>query len=245
MANQKDLANGLIGTALTSVATTLVLQAGYGDSMPAVPFFLTITPAGQLSTMGNSEIVRVTARTGDTLTIERAQKGTTYRAFSIGDIVSNSIYADGSFDSLDVNGDIYSNGKNLVDMFYPVGSTYFNKTNSTNPATRLGFGSWARLEGVVLGGRSETTGSPFNVTAGTVIGADTHTLTVAQMPSHGHDVRTRHSSGSFGWEAGITRSNGGSMENKIPSEYMFNTGGGQAHNNIQRTLVGYLWERTA
>ena len=114
MANQKDLANGLIGTALTSVATTLVLQAGYGDSMPAVPFFLTLTPAGQLSTMGNSEIVRVTARTGDTLTIERAQKGTTYRAFSIGDIVSNSIYAAGSFDSLDVNGDIYSNGEKVT-----------------------------------------------------------------------------------------------------------------------------------
>ena len=94
MANKKDLANGLIGTALTSAATTLVLQAGYGNSMPAVPFFLTITPAGQLSTRGNSEIVRVTARNGDTLTIERAQKGTAARAFSIGDVVSNSIYTD-------------------------------------------------------------------------------------------------------------------------------------------------------
>ena len=94
MANQKDLANGLIGTALTSVATTLVLQAGYGGSMPAVPFFLTLTPAGQLSTRGNSEIVNVTARTGDTLTIERAQKGTTARAFSVGDVVSNSLYTD-------------------------------------------------------------------------------------------------------------------------------------------------------
>ena len=129
MANQKDLANGLIGTALTSSATTLVLQAGYEDSMPAVPFFLTLTPTGQLSTRGNSEIVRVTAITGDTLTIERAQKGTTARAFSIGDIVSNSIYAEGSFDSLDVAGDIYSNGKKLTPFVdgiieYKVTSTY-------------------------------------------------------------------------------------------------------------------------
>ena len=114
MANQKDLANGLIGTALTSVATTLVLQAGYGASMPTVPFFLTLTPVGQLSTRGNSEIVRVTARNGDTLTIERAQKGTAAKAFSVGDIVSNSIYAEGSFDSLDVDGDIYSNGKKVM-----------------------------------------------------------------------------------------------------------------------------------
>ena len=235
MANQKDLANGLIGTALTSAATTLVLQASYGDSMPAVPFFLTITPAGQLSTMGNSEIVRVTARTGDTLTIERAQKGTTSRAFSIGDIVSNSIYAAGSFDSLDVN------GKNLVDMFYPVGSTYFNKTNPTNPATLLGFGTWARLGGVVLGGRSETTGSPFNVSAGTIIGADTHTLTVAQMPPHRHSliygIDTTNPGNNVTIMAGGTTY---SSANPLTS-----TGSGDPHPNIQRTLVGYLWERTA
>ena len=136
MANQKDLANGLIGTALTSAATTLVLQAGYGDSMPAVPFFLTITPAGQLSTRGNSEIVNVTARTGDTLTIQRAQKGTTARAFSIGDIVSNSIYAEGSFDSLDVNGDIYSNGEKLT-----AGLDINRRINITND-----FISGARIE---------------------------------------------------------------------------------------------------
>lgn len=113
MANNKDLANGLVGAALTSAATTLVLQAGYGDSMPTAPFFLTITPAGQLSTKGNSEIVNVIARTGDTLTIERAKKGTTAKPFSVGDVVSNGIYVDGTFDTLDVAGDIYSNGRNL------------------------------------------------------------------------------------------------------------------------------------
>lgn len=146
---------------------------------------------------------------------------------------------------LDVEGDIYSNGKNLVDMFYPIGSTYFNKTNSTNPATLLGFGTWARLESVVLGGRSETGGSPFNVTAGTVIGADTHKLTIAQMPSHQHNFKGGRASiaaasdgiGLMGGTGSDGYGNWGSI--------VQGTGGGQAHNNIQRTLVGYLWERTA
>lgn len=131
-------------------------------------------------------------------------------------------------------------GKSLGDMFYPVGSTYFNKTNSTNPATLLGFGTWARLEGVVLGGRSETSGSPFNVAGGTVIGADNHTLTIAQMPSHNHNV-WRSGDGGGSW-TGLA----GSPTNAYAGNFASaNTGGGGAHNNIQRTLVGYLWERTA
>lgn len=126
------------------------------------------------------------------------------------------------------------------EALYPVGSTYFNKTNSTNPATLLGFGTWARLEGVVLGGRSEAGGSPFNVAGGTVIGADTHTLTVAQMPSHNHNV-WRSGDGGGSW-TGLA----GSPTNIYAGNFASaNTGGGAAHNNIQRTLVGYLWERTA
>ena len=94
MANKKNLANGILAANITSSATSMTLEAGYGSAMPAVPFSLTITPPGQLSTMGNSEIVTVTARTSDTLTITRAQKGTSAKAFNAGAVVSNSIYAD-------------------------------------------------------------------------------------------------------------------------------------------------------
>lgn len=127
---------------------------------------------------------------------------------------------------------------------YPVGSTYFNKTNPTNPATLLGFGTWARLEGVVLGGRSETGGSPFNVSAGTIIGADTHTLTEAQIPSHRHTIPT-----PYGIIVGSTGGSGLAAGTGVGEDYAAKdttyTGGGGSHNNIQRTLVGYLWERTA
>lgn len=94
MAYKKDLATGLIGRAIDTKATSLVLQSGYGASMPKVPFYLTLTPATQLSTQGNSEIVLVTDRTSDTLTITRAQKNTTAKSFAVGDIVAAGSYAD-------------------------------------------------------------------------------------------------------------------------------------------------------
>jgi microcystin-dependent protein len=70
------------------------LQSGYDNIMPAVPFYITVTPFGQLSTMGNSEIMQVTARTGDTLTVVRGQRGTTAKSFINGDVISNGIYTE-------------------------------------------------------------------------------------------------------------------------------------------------------
>ena len=94
MSNRANLANGLTASALDATTNTLRLQPGYAVSMPPVPFYLTITPFGQLPTMGNSEIVQVTAVSGDNLNIVRAQKGTVRKAFSANSVVSNCVYAD-------------------------------------------------------------------------------------------------------------------------------------------------------
>lgn len=94
MANKKDLAAGLIGGSVSTSATSIPLQTGYGAVMPSAPFFLTLTPKGQLSNYGNSEIVSVTAIATDTLTVVRAQKGTTAKTFTNGDIAVNGIYLD-------------------------------------------------------------------------------------------------------------------------------------------------------
>ncbi len=90
--NKADLANGLIGAAVTTSATSITLQSGYGAAMPAVPFKATLSPFGQLPSLGNSEIILVTAISGDTLTVTRAQNGTTAKAFANGDIIGNGIY---------------------------------------------------------------------------------------------------------------------------------------------------------
>lgn len=93
-ANRKNLANGILSLGVSETDTTWVLQNGYGAGMPAVPFYLTATPFGQLPTIGNSEIVNVTARSGDTLTVTRGAKGTTAKAFDAGAVVANAIYDD-------------------------------------------------------------------------------------------------------------------------------------------------------
>lgn len=139
MAYKKDLATGLIGRAIDTKATSLVLQSGYGASMPNVPFYLTLTPATQLSTQGNSEIVLVTGRTSDTLTITRAQKNTTAKSFAVGDIVAAGSYAD------DENG-IYSTSEIDTGRVWIDGRPIYRKVirgtvNMTgNSASRLAHG---------------------------------------------------------------------------------------------------------
>lgn len=101
--NRKNLANGILALGVSTSDTTWVLESGYGGAMPAVPFFLTITPFGQLSTMGNSEIVNVTARTADTLTVQRGAKGTTAKAFAAGAVVSNGVYVEDKVGSANID----------------------------------------------------------------------------------------------------------------------------------------------
>jgi len=118
MANIKNLANGIILTPPSGTSgTTLVLESGYGAIMPATPFFLTCTPPGQLSTMGNSEIIQVTARSTDTLTIVRAQKSSTARTMSAGWVVGNGVYAE----------DILAGASSFVPQEVPTGTV--NGTN--------------------------------------------------------------------------------------------------------------------
>lgn len=88
---------GALASGITNVATSLTLGTGQGA------LFATLTGSDyskvtifQYGTGGetNHEIVKVTARTSDTLTIVRGQEGTTARAFSAGDIVECRVTAD-------------------------------------------------------------------------------------------------------------------------------------------------------
>jgi len=66
--------------------TSLTLQAGQGAVMPTLPqFYALVWPAGETQTAANSEVVSVTSVTGDTLTMVRAQEGTTARTIVAGD----------------------------------------------------------------------------------------------------------------------------------------------------------------
>ena len=69
---------------------------------------------------------------------------------------------------------------NLLDKVYPVGSIYMSAVN-TSPASFLG-GTWERLTGGLLYGAVSSYGSGN----GTGTSTNSHTLTVSEMPSHGH-----------------------------------------------------------
>jgi hypothetical protein len=77
-------ASASLASAITSGSTTITLASGQGALFPTLSgsnFFM----ATLVDTSNNIEIVRATARTGDTLTVTRAQDGTSARAFAAGD----------------------------------------------------------------------------------------------------------------------------------------------------------------
>jgi hypothetical protein len=79
----KNNAFGFLQSAISNSDTLIVLQSGYGANFPTLGageyFYATISP-----TSGASEIVRVTTRTGDVLTVVRAQEGTSAISFTAG-----------------------------------------------------------------------------------------------------------------------------------------------------------------
>lgn len=81
-------------SAITSTDTSLTLAAGGGDKFPSPTggdyFLLTLTQAATETTW---EIVKVMARSGDVLTVVRAQEGTVAASWGIGTKVELRITA--------------------------------------------------------------------------------------------------------------------------------------------------------
>ena len=74
-----------------SSGTSLVVSTGDGSKFPATPFNATVWPANTQPTSANAEIVRVTGRSIDTLTIVRQQEGTSARSIGVGDQIAATI----------------------------------------------------------------------------------------------------------------------------------------------------------
>ena len=108
MANKKNLASGTLVAGITTSSTTLSVYVGNGNSStiegvwPTTPFFITVMPPSPDAGVANSldsEVMQVTAVSSDssgntTLTVTRAQKSTTAKAFDEGSVVTNAIYPD-------------------------------------------------------------------------------------------------------------------------------------------------------
>jgi parallel beta-helix repeat protein len=79
----KNNASGTLATAISASDTGIVLTTGNGASFPALGvgdyFFATLESTG-----GTFEVIKVTARSGDSMTVLRAQEGSTANSFAVG-----------------------------------------------------------------------------------------------------------------------------------------------------------------
>ena len=255
MANQtRNLASAIVRTGPGRTGTIMVVEDGYGGGMPDVPFFLTATPPGQLSTRGNSEIVLVTALNNDTMTIVRAQKETSAKDISAGWSVSNSIYVESSAHVGDIvmtlndapgSGRLFMDGGTYNKSDYPLlydhiknNSVYGVVTSTTftlaDMSTRMPFGSGA------------------SYTLGSTGGEEKHTLTGDELPNsnfylgfHGDGDSTVLATASSSGAVKNTprrynkyRSGGGSAAGaQSVGNVSFEFGADQAHNNMPPYVV--------
>ena len=141
---------------------------------------------------------------------------------------------------------------------YPVGAVYISVV-ATSPATLFG-GTWA----VFGAGRAlvslDSTDTDFD-TAEEERGSKTVTLSEANLPSHNHKIAAEHGGGttstvlSSGSQTLATRQTNADTDNhdyRLGSTTVAPTlgktsdvGSGTAVNNIQPSIVVYMWKRTA
>lgn len=79
-------ASATLNASISSGSTTITLSPGQGILFPVLTGSLFFIGTLKSVTTGLLEIVKVTARTSDTLTVTRAQEGTTASAFVTGDV---------------------------------------------------------------------------------------------------------------------------------------------------------------
>jgi hypothetical protein len=144
-----------------------------------------------------------------------------------------------------------------LQILHPVGSIYINSSNSTNPGTLLGFGTWSAFgagrvpvgfdSGNALFDTAEETGG----SADAIVVSHTHTAT-STVTDPGHT----HSPGSISTSnINAGTSNGGSVQSPgpIPSATtgisvattVASTGSSGTNANYQPYITVYMWKRTA
>lgn len=172
----------------------------------------------------------------------------------------NNVVAQFSGNELDDDVVTFGRLKELLQT-YKVGDLYLT-TNSATPDVTLGYGVWERYgEGRALVGFSSSTSNSvpeWVKIAGSNFGNYDEKLTVAQMPSH------RHSSSPFNMFSSRASDSGKGTVGGVDHEMMDieygvgemsavdwnlatekSIGGDQAHNNVQPSIVVFVWRRKA
>jgi hypothetical protein len=136
---------------------------------------------------------------------------------------------------------------------YPVGSIYVNAAVSTNPATLLGFGTWAAFgAGRVMVGfdSADALFDTLEETGGSkdaIVVSHTHTATVVD-PGHAHSYNQPVQSnaanppGASGSQASATTTGTASTGISVTNA---STGSSGTNANVQPYITVRMWKRTA
>ena len=224
-----QFANNAATTLFSSVTVPdaqIVVSPGGGALFPTVNgsdyFMVTVVD----NTTGFLEIMKVTARSGDTFTVARAQEGTTARAFPTGSSVELRLTAQSLFD---IVGSVIPRG--IISMWaggvhdVPIGWALCDGNNGTpNLSDRFIVSAGQNYAVGATGGSVTQTPSVWTNAAGTGVQVVGTVLTVDQMPSHSHMLHIYSGDGSAG---GRCTSYGGRAY--IQGDTCLPAGGSQPH----------------
>lgn len=152
---------------------------------------------------------------------------------------------------------VLGSGASLLGLIYHVGAIYIS-LDSQDPADKFGLGTWSRVEGRTLIGYDEDD-TDFDGAGGTggtkshshtqTLAVQGHVLTVAELPSHSHDVvqEDTRGLGSAGAEDGAsgtkTTSTSTVGSNQAHSHSL--TGSISASPLLPPYLTVYIWKRVS
>ena len=145
---------------------------------------------------------------------------------------------------------------------YPVGSIYTNASSATNPATLLGFGTWAAFAAgrVMVGNGGGFSAGATGGSTDAVVVSHTHSATTASAGAHVHTIQyqttgTNDPDGLNYYFATDSRGPNGytqptnmyleSAGSHTHSVTVNSTGSSGTNANLQPYIVVYMWQRTA
>lgn len=132
-------ASASLASSITTSSTAITLTTGAGAQFPAISggnyFYATLTDSSN-----NLEVVKVTARTTDVLTVVRAQEGTTARAYAATDKIELRVTAAVMNSLAQLAADQTFSGDNTFDSAPTLGTPLAVASGGTGSETATGTG---------------------------------------------------------------------------------------------------------
>lgn len=149
-----------------------------------------------------------------------------------------------------------------LDKIYPVGSVYMNATNSTNPATLLGFGTWVAFGAGRVPVGFDGSDALFNAAEKTggskdaIVVAHSHTGSTSSAGAHSHSITLPlQDNAAYAYQNGPqeryvrletnTVWNTSSAGAHTHDVTVGSTGSSGTNGNVQPYITVYMWKRTA